>query len=143
MVGIDHVLEMLQPVAGRDDDAAAADAGIVGLDELAGLHHLQALVARQHRLLPGWPEIGENQAVALLDRIPGLAHALTLRAGRVGLARHLQAMAFDVEQPAVVAATNAALLDLAVVQRRAAMAAARIDKSRPPLPVAKQDQLLA
>src|SRR5882757_6034115 len=143
MVGIDHVLEMLQPVARRDDDAAAADRGIVGLDELARPHHLEALVARQHRLLLGWAEIGEDQAVALLDRIAGLAHALALRAGRVGLAGHLQAVAFDVEQPAVIAAADAALLDLAVVQSRAAMAAARIDQARSPLPVTEQDQLLA
>ena len=131
MVGIDHVLEMLQPVAGRNDDAAAADRRIVGLDELALAHHFQALVARQHRLLLGRAEIGEDQAVTLLDRIPGLAHALALRARRVGLARHLQAMAFDVEQPAVIAAADAALFDLAVVQRGAAMRAARHHQAGP------------
>src|SRR5262249_38660815 len=61
----------------------------------------------------------------------------------VRLARLLQAAAFNVEQPAMVAAADAALLDLAVVERRAAMAAARIDQARPAGAVAEQDQLLA
>ena len=112
---------MLQPVAGNDRRAAAADRGIVGLDELAGVHVLEAFVARQHRLFLGRAQIGEDQAVALLDRIPGLAHLVAMRAA-VGLAGLLEAMALDVEQPAVIAAADAALLDLAVVERGAAMA---------------------
>jgi hypothetical protein len=143
MIGIDHVLEMLQPVARRDHDAAAADARIVRFDELSRPRHLEALVARQHRLLLRRAEIGEHQAVTVLGRIPRLAHAPALRASRVGLCRHLQAPAFDVEQPAVIAAADTALLDLAVVERGAAMAAARIDEARPALPVPEQDELLA
>src|SRR5262249_18421982 len=88
-------------------------------------------------------QVGEHQAVALGDRVPGLAHALALRACRVGLAGHLQALAFDVVEPAVIAAADAARFDLAVVERGAAMTAARIDQARPALAVAEQDQLLA
>ena len=66
----------------------------------------------------------------------------TLETG-AGIARLLEAPPLDVEEPAVIAAADAFRLHLAVVQRRAAMAAARMDEARPPSTVAKQDQVLA
>ena len=71
VVGIDHVLEMLQPVAGNDGRAAAADRAVVGLDELAVVHLFQAFVARQHRLFLGRSHIGEDQPVAFLTGYQG------------------------------------------------------------------------
>ena len=142
VVGVDHVLEMLQPVAGDDGRAAAADRGVVGLDELAVVHLLQAFVARQHRLFLGRSHIGEDQPVAFLDRIPGLAH-LVLELAAVGLAGLLQAMALGVELPAVIAAADAVFLDLAVIERGAAVAAARMQQAGAAVPVAEQDQVLA
>ena len=121
---------------------AAADRGIVGLDELAVVHLLQAFVARQHRLFLGRSHIGEDQAVALLHRVPGLAH-LVLELAAVGLAGLLEAMALGVELPAVVAAADAVFLDLAVIERGAAMAAARVQQADAAVLVAEQHQILA
>jgi hypothetical protein len=50
-------------------------------------------------------------------------------------------MAFGVELPAVVAAADAVFLDLAVVERRAAVAAAGVQQADPAVFVAKQDQV--
>ena len=52
-------------------------------------------------------------------------------------------MAFGVELPAVVAAADAVFLDLAVIQRGAAMAAARMQQADARVLVAKQHQILA
>jgi hypothetical protein len=43
--GIDHVLEMLKPIAGDDRRPAAAKRCGVSLDELAVIHALQAIVS--------------------------------------------------------------------------------------------------
>jgi len=93
MIGIDDILEMLQPVAGHDLRAAAADAAVVGIDELARVEDFQALVARQHRFLLGWAHIGEGQSVKFLHGIPRLTHAIT-EAAAFGFAGLLQAAAF-------------------------------------------------
>ncbi|MET3311587.1 hypothetical protein ABIF41_003428 [Bradyrhizobium japonicum] len=128
VIGIDHVLEMLQPVAGNDCRPAAADRGIVGLDELAVVHVFEALIARQHGAFLGRAHIGEDQSVALFDRVPGLAH-LVLELAAVGLAGLLQAVALGVELPAVIAAADSVLLDLAIIERGAAMAASRVQEA--------------
>jgi hypothetical protein len=52
-------------------------------------------------------------------------------------------MTFHVEQPAVIAAADAVLLDLAVIQSRAAVTAARINQPWSALSVAKENQILA
>ncbi|MGY4461012.1 hypothetical protein ACVWYI_004972 [Bradyrhizobium sp. LB13.1] len=142
VVGIGHVLEMLEPVAGDDRRTTAADRGIVGFDELAVIHGLQAFVSRQHRAFLGRAHIGEDQPVALLDRIPGLAHIVLVLAA-VRLAGLLQAVTFGVELPAVIAAADAVLLDLAVVERGAAMAAARVQQADAAVLVAEQHQIFA
>jgi hypothetical protein len=140
MIGIDDILEMLQPVAGHDLRASAADAAVVGIDEFARVEDFQALVARQHRLLPGWAHISEDQPIKFLHGIPRLAHAVAEQAA-FGFAGLLQAATFDVEQPAMIAAADAALLDLAVIERGAAMRAAGLYQSRAAGLVAKQDQV--
>ncbi len=142
MVWIDNVLEMLQPVAGDDRRPAAADRGIVGLDELAVVHVLEALVARQHRLFVGRAQIGEDQPVQLLHGIPRLAN-LVLEHPAVRFAGLLEAVALRIEFPAVITATDAVILDLAVVERGAAVAAARMQQAGAAKPIAKQDQILA
>jgi hypothetical protein len=52
-------------------------------------------------------------------------------------------MAFGVELPAVVAAADAVLLDLAIIQRGAAVAAAGVEQADAAMPVAEQDQILS
>ena len=142
VVGVDHVLKMLQPVAGNDRGAAAADRGVVGLDEFAVVHLFQRFVARQHRLFLCRSHIGEDQSVALFERIPGLAH-LVPELAALGFAGLFEAMAFGVELPAVIAAADAVFLDLAVIERGAAVAAAGVEQAGPAMAVAEQDQILA
>ena len=86
--------------------------------------------------------IGEDQPVTLLHRIPRLANALAL-AATLRLAGLVEAMAFRIEQPAVVAAADAGGFDAAVIQRGAAVAAACVQQSGPARGVAEQDQVLA
>ena len=38
VIGINHIFEMLQPVAGNDGRSAAADRGIICFDEFAVVH---------------------------------------------------------------------------------------------------------
>ena len=52
-------------------------------------------------------------------------------------------MALGVELPAMVAAADAVFLDLAVIERGAAMAAARVQEACTGVLVAKQHQILA
>ena len=142
MVGIDHVLEMLQPIAGDHRRAAAADRVVVGLHEFALVHFFQRFVTRQHRLFLRRSQIGEDQPVAFLNRVPGLSHLVPERAA-IDFAGLLEAVAFGVEFPAMVAAANAVLLDLAVVERGAAVAAARVQQAGAAIPVTEQDKILA
>src|SRR5215472_16624439 len=113
MERINNVLEVLEPVAGNNDVATAADGGVIGLDPLAWGQVLQRRQVRQRRFLRRRTEIGENQAISLLHRIPGLAHAIAPAAG-IGLARLFQATPLGVEQPAVIATADSAFLNAAV-----------------------------
>ena len=137
--------ELLQACRALPDDlrAAATDAAVVGFEHLAGIEVFKALVARQHGFFPGRTHIGPDQAVQLLHGIPGLAYALARQATAARFAGLLHAAALHVEQPAVVAAADAALLDLAVEQRGATVRAVRIDQARAAALVAEQDQILA
>jgi hypothetical protein len=71
-----------------------------------------------------------------------LAHEVAV-APAVRLAWLLQAVSLDVEQPAVIAAAEPALLHLAVVERGPAVRAARVDEPGAAWPVAEEDQILA
>ncbi len=95
-----------------------------------GAQILEPVVARQRRLLGRRAHIGEDEAVAFLERIPGLADFLAL-APALGLARLIEAASLHVEEPAVIAAADAVILDPPVIERRAAMAAARIEQAGP------------
>src|SRR5262249_11780287 len=99
-------------------------------------------VAGQGGTLIGRAHIGEDQPVALLQGIPGLADLVPEEAA-LGLTGLLEAAAFRIELPAVVAAADAVVLDLTVVERGAAMAAARMERAGAAEPVTKQDQFLA
>ena len=55
---------------------AAAEARVVGLEHLARRELLEDVDARQQRLAVGRAEVGEDEAVALLERIPRLAHVV-------------------------------------------------------------------
>src|SRR6185312_7187544 len=116
---------------------AAADRRIVGFDELAVVHVLKTVVARQHGAFIGRAHIGEDQPVALLKGIPGLAHFL-LEQAAFGFAGLLQATALGIELPAVVAAAQTIVLDLAVIERGAAVAAAGVEQAGAAEPVTKQ-----
>ena len=76
--------------------------------------------ARQQRLLRRRPHVGEHQTVVVHHRVPGLTHAIAMQP-HLRLAGLLEAVAFHVEQPAVVAAADALLLHLPVIKRGAAM----------------------
>src|ERR1700712_2864757 len=52
--------------------APPARAGVVGLERLPGRKFLEHVDARQQRLAIRRPEVGEDEPVALLDRIPRL-----------------------------------------------------------------------
>src|SRR6202035_18648 len=90
--GIEHIFIMLEPVAGRDRAAAAADRRIVGINELAFVHGFKAIVARLHRLLVRWPHVGEDQTVAFFDGIPRLSNSVAMLA-HLRFAGLLEAMA--------------------------------------------------
>jgi hypothetical protein len=122
---------------------AAADAVVVGFQCLAVVQRLEAVVARQHRLLLGRAQVGPHQAVLLLHRVPGLAHAAAAACTAVGLARLVDAVALHVEHPAVVAAADAFFLDAAVVERGAAVRAAPVHEAGAAGLVAEQDQVFA
>src|ERR1700704_5709182 len=86
--------------------------------------------------------IGEDQSIAFGNRVPGLAH-LVPELAAIGFAGLFKAAAFGIELPAVIAAADAVLLDLAIIERGAAMAAAGVQQPDAAVLVAKQDQVLA
>src|SRR5262249_49375049 len=111
VIRIHQILVVLQPVARHDDTAARTDARIVGLERFAPRQLFHHVLAPQHGPLVRGPHEGEDEAVALLDGIPGLAHGVAVLRAALGLARLIEAVAVDVVQPAVIAAADAALLD--------------------------------
>jgi hypothetical protein len=60
-----------------------------------------------------------------------------------GFGRHLDAVAVDIEFPAMIDAANAALLVAPEVERGAAVRAVRLDDANFVIGVAKGDQILA
>ena len=92
-------------------------------------------------LFLGWAHIGEDQPIAFGNGVPGLAH-LVPELAAIGFAGLLKAAAFGIELPAVIAAADAVLLDLAIIERGAAMAAAGVQQADAAKPVAELDQIL-
>ncbi len=142
VVRVHDVLVRLEPVAVHERRSAGTDAVAVRDHTVAGARSSSDVVAREQRLLVGRTQVREHHAVALLHRVPRLSVAVAMEPV-LGLARLVEAHALRVEQPAVVAASDADVLDLAVEQRRAAMHATRVDEARVAAEVAEQDQVFA
>ena len=135
----------MQPAVGRDGKAVVAgraEGADVGADFFIGAEVFEDVEARQRRLLLERAHVGEDHAVVVFDRIPGLARHFEV-APAVGLAGLAKAVAFDVEEPAVIAAGDALFGDFAVEERGAAMHAARIEQAGAAALVAEEDQILA
>ena len=117
---IDGILLELQPIAFGNDATAKIAVG-EQLDSFA----LQRVIVGQQGLRVGRPHIRKYQSIALLGRIPGLTYFILVVASQ-WLARLIEAVAFGVELPAMIAATQAVFFDAAVFQRRATMHAVGI-----------------
>src|SRR5215469_14380093 len=130
----------LQPIAGITG-GIRADERAVG-DQLFVLsQRFQDIVARQHRLALQRPQVRKYQPVTLLNGIPGLAIVRDLT--YASLAGLLQTTSPSIEQPAMVAAADAALFDFAVEQTGSAMRAAGINQPISCLWSSKQNQVFA
>ena len=102
---------MLQPVAVLDhaDRVIAPEAHAAQFDIVAT--GIDDVIEREQRLGPRGAHIGEDQPAILMGRIGRLPDIHALPELR-GLARHVDALALRVVQPAVIAAPDAARLDL-------------------------------
>ena len=120
MRGVDVALERLQPVAFALDEEHVA----------LVLGQQDRLEARQRRRRLALAHVGPDQAVAL-------EHLVALRLDPLGErlvggnVRHVDAVAVDVELPAVVGAADALVLVAPEEQRRAAVRAAMIEDADP------------
>ena len=142
MVGIRDVVEVLKPVARDDYRPASNDTESIGFDKLPLVHLLETSVSRQHGFTIRGTHVSEDQAVAFLQRVPGLADLVPVaRAG--GLAGLVKAPSLDIEQPAMITAANAAFVYLAVIQRSASMRTPGIDQPWSTALIAKQDKIFA
>ena len=98
--------------------------------------------AGKQRLGARRAHIDENEPAIFRHRVGGLPHIHCL-AELLGLARHVDALALRIVEPAVIAAAQSLLLDAAPFERRAAMRAMRVEGADPPLLVAEHDNVLA
>ena len=129
---VDPVLRHLQPVAGKR----------AGIGHHLEARRLEGIVDGKLGRALGWAHIGEEQSLVLLHRIGALADVLEDR-GLRGLRRRLQQRAVDVVEPAVIAAADAALLDVAELQRGATMGAVLLEQAHASRLVPEQHQVLA
>ena len=129
--GIDADFQRLQPVA---VDEALEREGVRGRRDEAVEMRERRRLARAH--------IGEQDAVLLHHRIGLLADAVA-HAAAFRLRRRLQALAADVEQPAVEGAAQAAVLQPAEREIGAAMRAGAADQAVAPLAVLEDHEVLA
>src|SRR5690349_14221410 len=111
MADIAGVLDRLQPVAVVE----------IGPEHALARAVLQHVIFRQQRRRQR-TDIGEDQTGLFLHRVSALSD-LVLEVAVWLLAGLLQTLAVHVEQPAVIAAAQALLLDTAIDERRAAMCA--------------------
>src|SRR5439155_2635652 len=102
----------------------------------------QLVVFREDRLLLLRAHVGEDQPTHFHARVARVLHGeLEVRFGRLG--RGVDAVAGAVVAPAVVETADALLLDTAVVEGRAAVAAVLGDEARLAGAVAEEDDVLA
>ena len=130
--GVDAALQRLQPVAFLDD---------LG-DVPALFRHLGPGEFRRRRHLVGRAEIGPDQPAQLDGRIGGEVDVLLELVLR-RLVELIDAVAFDVEFPAVIDAAQPAFLVAPEIQRHAAVRAEFIDQTDAALAVAERDEVLA
>ena len=128
---IDADLERLQPVA--------VDQALEGEGVRAGRE--EAVEVGEGRRL-AFAEIGEDDAVLHHDRIGALPHPLAEHAA-FGLGGSFQALAVDVEQPAMEQAAQAAVFEAAVGEIGAAMRAVAVEQAVAAALVAEQHEVLA
>src|SRR6266576_6037979 len=132
MRGVDAALQCLQPVAFLDDLA----------DMAAFCRNLRPGKFGCGRHLVGRAEIGPDEAAELDRRIGGdvdVLFELVLRR----LVELVEAMAFDVELPAVIDAPETAFLVASEEQGHPAMRAEFVDQADPAITVAERDEILA
>src|SRR5271165_513532 len=128
--GVDAAFERLQPVALFPNLR----------DVAVGFRDLRPLESRRRRHLVARSHIGPDHPAYLGRRIGGQADLVTERLRLVHL---LDAIAFDVELPAVIDAAQAGFLVASEPQGGAAMRAKLLDEPDAALAVAKTDELLA
>ena len=121
----------LQPVA-LPDCRRAGDLAVAG--QVVGVED------RKIGLLVGRAHIGEHQPVVLAHRVGAMAQPVLERAVG-GLTRGFEDRAVGAEQPAVVAAANALLIDQPEFERGAAMRAMQFQQPDRAALVAKGDQV--
>ena len=100
------------------------------------------VVDREHRLGARRAHIDEDEPAKFQRRVGRLPDIHRL-AKLLGLARHVEAAAIGVVEPAVKAAAQPLLLDPPPFERGAAMRAMRLQRADLPRLVAEQDDLLA
>ena len=126
---IDDAFEALQPVA-----------SLQGAERLTvGFRPDEELEVGNHRRF-ALAHIGPYRAAFFLHRIGLHRHGI---AELALLGRLVDALAVHVEQPAVIEAANAAVLDSAIAEIGAAMRAVALDQAKTILVVAEQDQVFA
>jgi len=130
---IHRVVLHLEPVARQEELR-----GRVQLET----RHGKRVVHREHGRHPGRPHVGEDQAAELVRGVRAVAQPLPQRA-LGGLARRLEKAAVHVEDPAVIAAADAALLENAVLERRAAVRAVQLEQADAARAIAEDDEVLA
>jgi hypothetical protein len=86
--------------------------------------------------------MSKDQSAQFFHRI-GEVTDLLMEEISLGLGRLLQALAGDIEEPAVIRATDAALLDVAVFEGRAAVRAVETHEADSIVEVAEENQLFA
>src|SRR2546423_13289276 len=132
MRGVDAALQCLQPVAFLDDLA----------DMAASCRNLRPGKFGRGRHLVGRAEIGPDEA-AELDRRIGSDVDVLLELVLRRLVELVEAIAFDVELPAVIDAPETAFLVASEEQGHPAMRAEFVDQTDPAVAVAERDEILA
>src|SRR5256714_3001955 len=132
MRGVDAALQCLQPVAFLDDLA----------DMAAFCRNLRPGKFGRGRHLVGRAEIGPDEATEL-DRRIGSDVDVLLELVLRRLIELVEAIAFDVELPAVIDAPETTFLVASEEQRHPAMRAEFVDQTDPAVAVAERDEILA
>ena len=97
---------------------------------------------REWRLFFGRPHIDPDRSARDMRGVGG-GLDLVLVGRAVGLGRHIDAIAFDVEFPAMIGTADPAFFVAPVVEMGAAVRAIGVEDPDPSVAVAKRDQLLA